>query len=106
MGHVPVLYKHDRGPAFPVDQRLIGLGGSGWYRTTAEVMADITSGRNHYSVTVNGRLAPVVIESRRGAPHLVLARDRGLQRLLRLPDPPPDFGTYRRALTGARPGGC
>lgn len=102
MGHVPVLYLHERGPDLPYEDRIIGLGGSGWFRTVEEVIADTLSGRNVYTASLNGRSVEIVVVEHNGRRHLALPGARGRERLLRLPRPPErDLVTGRaRGLTG------
>lgn len=85
MGHVPVLYLHERGPDLPYEERIIGLGGSGWFRTVEEVIADTLSRRNVYTATLNGRSVEIVVVEQNGRQHLALQGDHGRERLFRLP---------------------
>lgn len=51
-------------------ERIQALGGVGWHKSEAEVIADIEAGRNSYYVSRNGRTVWVVVALHNGRKYL------------------------------------
>lgn len=93
MARVRVEYTHKIGDDHRnPHQRIRGIGGKGsqgWYLGSAEVIADIRTGRNSYFVSTAGRQYDVVLASYAGVVYLKTTADGyAPNTLLSLPEPP------------------
>jgi hypothetical protein len=73
MAQVKVQYTHKQGNHYNPHERIQGLagnGGTGWYRSEAQVLSDIQTGLNSYYVTVGGHSVDVVRATHNGRLYL------------------------------------
>jgi hypothetical protein len=64
-----------RGDHYNPHERIQALGGTGWYHSEAEAIANIERGIHSYYVSADGRVVPVVVATHIGRKYLKTAAD-------------------------------
>jgi len=87
MTSLQVICIRKRGDHYNPHERIQGIGGSGWYHTEDQAIANIEKGTHTYYVSVAGRSVRVVVAVHNGRKYLKTeADDYSPNNLLALPE--------------------
>jgi hypothetical protein len=75
MAQLQVTCIRKRGDHYDAHERIQGIGGSGWYKSEDQAIADIESGANSYYVSVGGRSVFVIVATHNGRKYLKTEAD-------------------------------